>query len=117
MSRTFTLQIECGNAAFGDVAEHEVAALLRNVAKRLVGGEMSGKIRDTNGNSVGEYELEEAEEFEDDEITARDVLDQLSREEIIERLEAAGFQCYDSEPTQTLADALAEHLNTEGEYL
>jgi hypothetical protein len=47
-------------------------------------------------------------------LTAQDVERALTRDEIVERLEGAGFQCYDSETRTELAEALAEHLNTEG---
>ena len=36
------------------------------------------------------------------------------RANLVRLLEAAGFQCYDSESDQQLIEALAEHLTTEG---
>jgi len=56
----FTLKIETDNAAFGDSADEagaEVARILRVVAGGMAAGNMSGKLRDANGNTVGEYEL------------------------------------------------------------
>lgn len=51
-------------------------------------------------------------------VTARDVEDELSRDEIVERLEGRySIQCYDHESLSELAEALAEAINTEGDTL
>lgn len=54
----FTLEIDCDNAAFtgedGD-ADMEVAMILRNAAERVEAGRNSGKLLDSNGNSVGKF--------------------------------------------------------------
>ena len=54
----FTLKIKTDNAAFED-AGPEVARILRDLARQLEGetGEASGRLRDLNGNTVGEYRL------------------------------------------------------------
>lgn len=56
----FTLTIESDNAAMRK-AEHVVSAL-REVAQRVRDGSDSGRIRDINGNTVGEFELVDDEE-------------------------------------------------------
>lgn len=61
-----SITIETGNAAFGDAddaegpaAGYECAAILRSIADRLEAGETDGKLRDSNGNTVGSFELTE----------------------------------------------------------
>lgn len=52
----FKLEIETGNAAFGDDRPEEIARILRDVAKRLVNDRYPyGDLRDINGNKVGEF--------------------------------------------------------------
>lgn len=51
----FKLTIKTDNAAFADDPEAELARILADVAERVADGEMSGKLRDANGNTVGEY--------------------------------------------------------------
>jgi len=55
----FTLTIQTENDAFQDGnAARELARLLRRVAQRLpVMDEGSGRIQDSNGNTVGRWEL------------------------------------------------------------
>ena len=59
---TFTLKIECDNAAFERDPAKEVARILKEVAKQ-VGAYPAfpgvGKVRDVNGNSVGTYGFSE----------------------------------------------------------
>jgi len=58
MHGTFTLTIELGNEACQSA--QDVASLLETVAQRLRATEtMHGRIRDLNGNTVGEFETEE----------------------------------------------------------
>jgi len=52
----FTLKINTANAAFDD-AEAEVARILAKIAHNLRTGIVRDKIRDINGNHVGEYRL------------------------------------------------------------
>ena len=54
----FTLKINTDNAAFED-AGPEVARILRDLARQIEteAGEASGRLRDLNGNTVGEYKL------------------------------------------------------------
>lgn len=54
----FTLKLNCDNAAFDEQPEETVADLLRQVAGRVAWGEPAGKIRDINGNTVGEFEFQ-----------------------------------------------------------
>lgn len=53
------LRIDTDNDAFADGnGASEVAALLRNVAKKVeFGGELDGVIRDSNGNTCGQWDL------------------------------------------------------------
>jgi hypothetical protein len=53
----FKLDIQCDNAAFEEPAT-EIARVLREAATRIEGGELpegsgGGKLRDSNGNTVG----------------------------------------------------------------
>ena len=71
MARTFTVAIDCENAAFGDgsesdwyVEQHEIARILRAVAAQIANEAAgshairayAGPARDANGNSVGRFE-------------------------------------------------------------
>ncbi len=65
--KTFTLRIDCGNAAFEENAGAELASLLIGVAHTIhdmiradAEGVYSGGIRDSNGNTVGKWSCEEA---------------------------------------------------------
>lgn len=53
----FELKIETDNAAFeGDVERVvEITRLMNLVSLRLSDGEIEGKLRDINGNTVGSY--------------------------------------------------------------
>jgi len=51
----FTLSIELGNDAMSGPCD--VAEALESVASKLRAGQESGRIRDTNGNTVGEFEF------------------------------------------------------------
>lgn len=54
----FSLRIKTNNAAFAeDDKAHEVARALREVADKLDAGHDSATIRDSNGNTVGNWEL------------------------------------------------------------
>jgi hypothetical protein len=57
----FTLQFDMENDAFGVAtweACDEAARILREIADKLEHRNWSGKIRDVNGNAVGEYEAD-----------------------------------------------------------
>lgn len=62
---TFTLRIDTDNAAFGeyeDATRAEVSRLLRVVATVVnndQAGASSGRIRDVNGNTVGQWAWED----------------------------------------------------------
>lgn len=63
---TFLLKIETDNAAFADGnAASEVARILRETATKIESGHTDGKLRDSNGNTVGSFALEVADEDED----------------------------------------------------
>jgi hypothetical protein len=57
MSRTFEVNFEVDNAAFGDGnLEHEIARILNKIASRVVTHGCSGfseTIMDANGNDIG----------------------------------------------------------------
>lgn len=59
----FILKINTGNSAFEGFSAHEVARLLRAVARRVESGEdVDGNIFDLNGNKCGSWCLEAEEE-------------------------------------------------------
>jgi len=51
-----TVTIACDNAAFHDDFEGEIAAVLDRAARSIAEGG-TGRIRDTNGNTVGSWQL------------------------------------------------------------
>lgn len=53
----FTLKFETRNAAFDDFPASESARILREIAQKIEEGQLSGKIRDVNGNHVGNFTL------------------------------------------------------------
>lgn len=59
----FKLEIECDNGAFRYRPASEIARLLRDVATRVSrdgeGALDVGKVRDTNGNTVGKFWTED----------------------------------------------------------
>lgn len=58
----FTLTINCDNADFDDT-EMAIAEILQDTAKQIVHGDITGgpwRLRDINGNHVGEARYEEA---------------------------------------------------------
>ena len=68
MSHTFTVKIDCGNAAFcdeagnvtNDSAAPELARILREIADRIEAGTDYGwfkTILDVNGNDVGRFAM------------------------------------------------------------
>ena len=63
--KTFKLDIECDNAAFGEddyEARVEIARMLRELGDKLANGEIYRNsaqwLRDVNGNRVGTYKFE-----------------------------------------------------------
>jgi hypothetical protein len=53
----FKLEIETDNDAFHPDARLEVTSILRGLVKRIDEGETDGKLRDSNGNTVGSFAL------------------------------------------------------------
>jgi hypothetical protein len=62
MRNAFTIDISTGNGAFDDDAGAEVARILRDVADRIERGTATGKVFDINGNRVGSFELQRADD-------------------------------------------------------
>ena len=59
----FSLQISTDGSAFDGYSGHEVARILRALAKRVESGEeVDGSVFDLNGNRCGEWSLEAEEE-------------------------------------------------------
>ena len=59
----FTLEIETTGSAFDGYSGHEVARILRALAKRVESGEeVDGSVFDLNGNKCGSWCLEAEEE-------------------------------------------------------
>jgi hypothetical protein len=57
----FSLFITADNAAFGDSDAEccaELARILRETADKLELGQDTGRLRDSNGNTVGRYSVE-----------------------------------------------------------
>lgn len=60
-TKTFTITIETGNAAFDDGNEgNEVARILRAAADKAEAGSTATPLRDYNGNVVGRMTVKEA---------------------------------------------------------
>ena len=53
----FTLQFETDSAAFDDTPATETARILRQIADRIQDGSFDESIRDTNGNAIGGFNL------------------------------------------------------------
>lgn len=60
----FTLEIRTDNAAFDDGSKgaHECARILRMVANALERGTRGAPLHDFNGNRVGRFDLESADD-------------------------------------------------------
>lgn len=55
----FELSFKAGNAAFEDGnKEYEVSRILKEIAEKVVNGSTGGKIKDINGNTIGEWDLD-----------------------------------------------------------
>ncbi len=62
MSLKFTLEIDCGNAAFNDgpnSLQQELWDILYDAANRVSDGQTAGVLKDINGNPVGSFKLAE----------------------------------------------------------
>lgn len=57
--KVFKLEFKTDNAAFLDDPMTEPANVLRRVALRIEYGETSGIVKDSNGNTIGSFELTE----------------------------------------------------------
>jgi len=55
----FKLRFNMENSAFSDYPEGEISSILRKVINQVNAGNEDGQIRDTNGNKVGEWEINE----------------------------------------------------------
>ncbi len=55
---SFRLEMQTGNAAFGDQPGIEVARLLRQAAENVEAGALCENLSDLNGNPVGFWRLE-----------------------------------------------------------
>lgn len=58
----FKLEFSTSNAAFEDNLEMESHYIVLGVAEAIREGRRSGKVRDTNGNTVGEWSLTSEDE-------------------------------------------------------
>ena len=54
---TFTLSIDMNNAAFDDDPSTELIDCLRHVAAKVCVGTIQAKVFDSNGNTVGSWEI------------------------------------------------------------
>lgn len=55
----FKLEIRTGNAAFSDDREEEIIRILQKVVDRMRNGSTGGRILDSNGNHVGDFDITE----------------------------------------------------------
>lgn len=54
----FKLSFKTGNDAFQDGnKEYEVSRILKELAEKVENGSDGGKIKDINGNTIGEWDL------------------------------------------------------------
>jgi len=54
----FKLQFSTDNAAFEDDAKDlETVTILREIADKIERGTMAGRVRDSNGNTIGEFKF------------------------------------------------------------
>lgn len=54
---SFKIEFATDNAAFEEDASQETAHILREIADKIMEGQINGSIRDTNGNRIGSYNL------------------------------------------------------------
>ena len=60
---TFTMTLECDNAAFDQDPQIEIARILAKLADQIhrgpdmIGAEAGGRLLDINGNHVGDWEV------------------------------------------------------------
>jgi hypothetical protein len=67
MRNRFDLGFETENAAFAADFLGEIDRILRGVAERVnAGGDNSGVIQDSNGNSIGQWDYDPPENDEED---------------------------------------------------
>ncbi len=55
---TFTCEVEMNSAAFEDYLEEELGEVLKKVIRRVGSGHQYGKCIDSNGNTVGKWEID-----------------------------------------------------------
>ena len=58
----FRLNLNCDNAAFDELPNHEIARILREAADRIEAGDLPAgytNLHDINGNAVGAYRMRE----------------------------------------------------------
>ena len=55
----FALQFNMDNDAFSGMAEYEIVNILQKVSSKVLCSDTSGVIRDTNGNIIGQWSIEE----------------------------------------------------------
>ena len=61
----FKLEISCDNAAFDEEPSIELARILHLAANQLEEGTTDDNLRDSNGNTVGHFELIEINNHKD----------------------------------------------------
>lgn len=53
-----SISFKMDNASFDNHPEFEASRVLLTVGQKILHGETVGKIRDTNGNYIGDFEIE-----------------------------------------------------------
>ena len=55
------IEINTDNAAFEYHREGEISRILKAVTQSIVAGKLYGSIRDSNGNTVGKFDVSESD--------------------------------------------------------
>jgi len=58
VEKMFELKFKTNNATFEDYVEQEVSRILKEIANKIENGSTGGKVKDINGNTIGEWDLD-----------------------------------------------------------
>lgn len=68
MNVKFNVSLDSSNAAFQDGVITEIARILDGIVDKMWNGQEGGPVRDSNGNKVGEWNVEVT--YDDDDMEA-----------------------------------------------
>lgn len=57
--RFFKIAFDCDNDVFADYLHDAIADALLDVSKKVRQGNLHGRVRDNNGNHIGDFEFKE----------------------------------------------------------